>query len=119
MTNQEAFDKAALHLLRQGCKSENVDTCLYRGPNGTKCAVGALIPDEEYDPSAEGDTIDSVVEWVPSLHGLDTEFLRQLQTVHDDSAVEEWPGELRAVAARFGLSDKVVRDFLLGDTGGV
>lgn len=27
--------------------------CMYRGPYGTKCLIGGLIPDEAYDPSME------------------------------------------------------------------
>ena len=45
LTRQAAFNKVARHLLRQNAKSTNKDgECLYRGPNGLRCAVGALIP---------------------------------------------------------------------------
>lgn len=51
LTRQEAFDTALTHLRKQGCKSVTSDTlrCAYRGRNGTKCAIGALIPDEKYE----------------------------------------------------------------------
>lgn len=31
----------------------NGDTCLYRGPNDTKCAVGMFIPDNLYKPEMD------------------------------------------------------------------
>ncbi len=35
-------------------KSIGMDgVCLYRGPDGKKCAVGLFIPDSEYDPEME------------------------------------------------------------------
>lgn len=55
MTEQEIFDKVAEHLQKQGHRALNEDgVCVYRGKNGTKCAVGALIPDELYDSKIEG-----------------------------------------------------------------
>jgi hypothetical protein len=53
MTLQETFDKVCVHLLTQLQKSVFLDSngsmaCAYRGPNGLKCAVGCLIPDELY-----------------------------------------------------------------------
>ena len=55
MTNQEAFDKVTAHLLKQQVKSYSQEEgCMYRGPNGTMCAVGCLIPDEDYRPKFEG-----------------------------------------------------------------
>ena len=53
LSRQEMFDKVCQHLRTQKKRSFKSDfnessqgTCVYRGPNGTKCAVGALIPDE-------------------------------------------------------------------------
>jgi len=54
LTNQDAFDRAMLHLLNQGhsCLSAS-GQARYRGPRG-KSAIGALIPDELYITSMEG-----------------------------------------------------------------
>lgn len=118
VTNQEAFDKAALHLLRQGRKSQDSDDiCLYRGPGGTKCAIGALITDDEYEYRMELLPVSAIKHKCLSLAGLDGYLLKDMQTLHDAYDVAEWPRRLQEVAARFGLSDQVVRDF--GDTGGV
>lgn len=106
MTNQEAFDKVKTHLLTQQQKSQNSNSniCLYRGPNGLKCAVGALIPDEEFKEELNNY---SVVQYgmrtLPSLKGLDIELLATLQIVHDESEVAEWENELRKVAEKFNL----------------
>lgn len=50
LTPQEAFDKVAVHLLTQNEKSiDDKGNWACRGLNGCKCAIGALIPDEEFD----------------------------------------------------------------------
>lgn len=47
---QKAFDTALAGLRAQGRKSFNKESghCFYRSPDGLKCAVGFLIPDEKY-----------------------------------------------------------------------
>ena len=50
-TSQEVFDVVAKHLLTQNAKSMDDpwdEMCAYRGENGRRCAVGALIPDDLY-----------------------------------------------------------------------
>ena len=60
MTLQEIFDKVATHLLTQPRSINDVGDCLYRGPDGKKCAAGILIPDEEYNSMMEGTAFESV-----------------------------------------------------------
>ena len=87
MTEQTAFNIVKNHLLTQMTKSmeenEFGDTqCLYRGPNGTKCAIGALITDEEYKEITEHshefwaiyDLMVFQTESLRSLQGLDLTF---------------------------------------------
>lgn len=52
---QSIFDEVLFKLRAQG-KSSTGDNneCLYRGNDNTKCAVGHLIPDDEYSPDMEG-----------------------------------------------------------------
>jgi hypothetical protein len=66
--------------------------CLYRGPNGSKCGIGILIADEDYDEAIEGSSVESLH---PSLFGLgantdqedrDFEFLMDIQAAHDFAA---------------------------------
>lgn len=88
MTNQEIFNAVYLGLKSQGfersLRSEGY--CTYRGDNGRKCAVGWLIPDENYSPAIEGDSaLDrSVQECLPAELKGKTQFLNKLQVVHDD-----------------------------------
>lgn len=95
MNAQEIFDKVATHLATQKVASfQRFQGCLYRGPNGTMCAVGCLIPDSMFSPDFErlplplekpnGSDALRLYEAVEKL-GL-AEFrplLRDLQRVHD------------------------------------
>lgn len=62
MNKQQIFDTVVKHLAAQKTRSYGTykshgvwsTSCLYHGPNGTKCAVGCLIPDEKYSPDMEG-----------------------------------------------------------------
>src|ERR1700761_4666618 len=93
LTNQDAFDRAMLHLLNQGhsCVSASGQT-RYRGPRG-KSAIGALIPDELYVSSMEGKELR---HWLaargPEFDGLrqrlgsvTPSLLGELQDLHDRS----------------------------------
>lgn len=60
----DVFNHVVEHLRRQGCQSllDHEGNCAYRGDGGTMCAIGALIADEEYDPTWEGHGIDVLME---------------------------------------------------------
>lgn len=104
MTNQEAFTKSAEHLLKQGKKSRTASgVCLYYGPNNLKCAVGALIPKNEYEKSLESHSVGHVAGVVGALHGLSISLLEDLQTVHDYGDPEDWAVDLHWVAVRHSL----------------
>lgn len=45
---------AHLETMERQCYSENVGTYAYRSPDGEKCLIGALIPDQVYRPVLEG-----------------------------------------------------------------
>ena len=96
MTPQEIFDTVAKHLFAQGRRATIRETdiygevsaaCRYRAEDGTKCAVGALIPDEVYDPKMEGYDVDCVLSsdpgYLPEWMHDNAELLRALQTAHD------------------------------------
>lgn len=62
-TAQQVFDYVAKFLLAQG-KAAIVGTksvCRYRTDDGLKCAVGCLIPDEDYDTSWEGPALNMLL----------------------------------------------------------
>lgn len=108
-TNQEVFDAVWNGLASQGFQRSigYEGTCLYRGPDGLKCAVGHLIPDNLYDTDLEGKTVSQLIE-AECLVGVfgeevDTSFLFKLQQAHDtsDGNMKE---KLASVATSFGLN---------------
>lgn len=120
MNSQEIFDKVVLHLLEQGERCSTMDedgkeTCLYRGPEGMRCAVGCLIPDDLYDPGIEKKRVSSLPESIreviePTDMGTGTAivFLERLQDIHDNETAKDWPNELRALADRYALDANVL-----------
>lgn len=77
-------------LIAQGGPSlggERNGTCLYRAPDGRRCAAGLLMSDEFYRPELETKTVDDARVWDallasgvdPDLRGL----VESLQRVHD------------------------------------
>lgn len=58
MDKQEIFDFVISKLHEQGkqCVDE-LGNCRYRGPNGMKCAIGHLIPDDSYREYFESQSV--------------------------------------------------------------
>lgn len=105
-TEQEVFDQVVRHMLTQGERSENDIGCVYRGPNGLKCAAGCLISDEEYnsdmDNNPEGTSWQdlSARDEVPSKH---LALISVLQRIHDGIGTQDWPEALEREARGRGL----------------
>jgi hypothetical protein len=120
VTPQEIFDTVARHLFTQGTQAFDADVarCQYRGPNGTKCAVGCLIPDEAYDPEMEGWIAKALWQafkdkpGFPQWAAAEVSLLVRLQGVHDTAYAWENESSLRSmlaeVAATYGLNDGVL-----------
>ncbi len=113
MTKQEIFDTVALHLIKQGKKSVNdIGRCLYRSPEGLKCAIGCLIPDEVYQRSMEGHGVSRLLGNYDSLKFLwpFDAILNDIQRVHDNTYSEGqiWTDavvlRLRKIAEKYNLS---------------
>lgn len=110
MTNQELFDKVVAHARAQKCRSYDPDNgnCLYRGPGGTKCFIGALIPDDKYDPKMDEDRLAAGADCVREAAGYEglsaTNLACQLQGIHDSRAVEVWEEQFQEVAKDFNLT---------------
>ena len=111
MTKRAVFNKVAKHLLTQNCKAlgEN-NNCQYQGQNGTKCAIGCLIPDELYDWSMEVgfyEVIDKLedkgaIKLVKCFKD-NFDMLLNLQKVHDFTDVSEWRTELDKLAKKLKI----------------
>ena len=105
MTKQTIFNKVVRHLRQQGQKSSDQNGCLYRGPNGTKCAIGCLIPDKKYNSNMEGRRFDDeeyfgFPEWqTQDIIG----FLDDLRGIHDDLMVGSWEHAWADVATEHNL----------------
>jgi len=69
-------------------RASNENGCSYRmnKDDGTiaKCALGRLIPDNEYKVDLESKPLIEVIKGCSSLRCYDQEFLIKLQSFHDD-----------------------------------
>ena len=73
MNDQQAFDKMVTHLFTQkepAMDDNGYNACFYRMPCGKMCAVGALIPDKQYDENFERKSIDDIYDNIPALKGV-------------------------------------------------
>lgn len=52
------------------------DICVYRGPDGKKCAAGQLIRDDQYDPKFEGNCCFFI-----EGHGNNNEYSREIHQI--------------------------------------
>lgn len=132
VTTAEIFNRVALHLLTQREQCKEGSMCRYRGPNGTKCAVGCLITDEHYVGGLEGEAYtygprdNSVRQAVRNSLGREltdeeNHMLLELQHLHDDddawrsefigtTLLQRWISGITQLAEKYGviLSDEVV-----------
>lgn len=109
MNEQEFFDTTVIALRAQGGPSINEKgVCLYRGPNGRKCAAGIHITDEEYDPRMDPQKLHTLLAeravggkwaWLSSDHVLRLHWrlAGQLQGAHDKAARAIKPEENMAI----------------------
>lgn len=104
MNAQEVFDTVKKHLLCQNEVSSSNTKCLYHGPEGLKCAIGALIPDEKYNRSFEHMLLAQVYRAVGFTQTYD--FIRELQELHDCNLPGYWKLRLSEFAKKWGLNDQ-------------
>lgn len=101
MNNQEAFDKAVSGVIKQGSKSFTSNGCKYRGPNGLKCAVGHLIPNDIYEPDMETG-ITYLYQEYPVIQKLfkdvDLGMLTDLQIAHDKADELNFTSSFKQIA---------------------
>jgi hypothetical protein len=96
VTEQEVADYTIGKLLEQGYASLDMDgNCVYRGPEGSKCAIGWLIPDDAYDPNMDAYNANGVTDVTNKYFrknedelcafDLRIQFLSELQVLHDNA----------------------------------
>jgi hypothetical protein len=116
MTAQEIFS-----VVWERAKDQNfaVDTpetgvCMYRAPNGLKCFVGDLIPDDIYHKGIENHSAEELINNRNACARFFTaedleidiaiEFILSLQSVHDKTEdPAEWPNDLIDIARSYSL----------------
>jgi hypothetical protein len=127
MTPQEIYDTVAKHLFAQGKRSGSKRAdggfqCKYRGPDGTKCAVGVLMPDEFYDPVMEGSSIcglfdpDATAEGgfpLPAWMKQNLKLLISLQDAHDYSWYWHNAAQMKARLHQVALDHNLSADVLV------
>lgn len=117
MDQQDVFNRVVAHAREQGRRSlRPTGPCAYRGANGTKCFIGALITDEAYDAGLEYQGASST-EVVQALRdsGIDVqtpediELCTRLQAIHDEKVADDvntpqhWEAGFERLARTFGL----------------
>ena len=109
-TIQNTYDYvcACLAIQKRQSMAKGGLRCVYRNPEGLKCAVGHCIPDEEYSEDFETPMVDqlaSVYARVPSLQSASFRLLNQLRIAHDlENTPEGLRWALKLVASRYGLT---------------
>lgn len=111
---QKALNEVYAFLKAQGRCSVRVDDsgpvhCAYRGPDGTKCAAGFFMSDDDYRPGMEGLRASAIKDIYVIFNGLPLDFLDDCQSAHDDCVgVSDFQETLRFgfrnVASRFNLT---------------
>lgn len=78
------------------------EQCRYRTPDGRRCFAGLLIPDEKYDQTLEGKTVDTpqVAKVIEVPDGMTLDELYAIQNTHDDVVFCSKPWDHGAVIAR-------------------
>jgi hypothetical protein len=87
----EMLDFTVGKLREQGKRAIDRGVCLYRAPDGSKCAAGHWIPDTLYTSAMEGFPLDrSITAEALLKSGLskdEIEFLIDLQDIHDGATI--------------------------------
>lgn len=109
INRQEIFDRIVFHARRQQSRAINIfGGCAYRAPDGTKCFIGALIPESNYKSELEGLSIrKSAIQIAAFGHALkedDKKFLAEMQRIHDHVDVVDWEDSFKFVAKKYDLN---------------
>ena len=122
MELQQIFDKVSNHLLTQNRHSRNMfDLCVFHSNDGTKCAIGCLIPESAYHPMFELRAFDgeddrirkALIPVIGEITVDKMQLLDGLQYLHDSHLPEEWTKALQNLAIREGLTfTKIIKEVL-------
>jgi hypothetical protein len=116
MNMQQVFDaiweraKDKRKALRNPLNPDSV--CAYRSPDGLKCFIGTILPDDSYDTrmdcsdneESKYSGLDYVVQFLPIDKEVNVNWLFSLQRVHDNWNADRWEERLRDIARRLKLT---------------
>lgn len=113
LTEQEVFNTVYLHATKPNASRcvKNFDSCAYRNEEGNKCFIGVFIFNHDYNSQIEGERIQTLVR-DPQFKNSDTgillsknssEFLTELQGIHDGCKVNRWKEWLICFAEKHKL----------------
>jgi hypothetical protein len=110
---QELYDFVVAAIVKQGRPSVgDNDRCLYRGPDGLKCAYGHVHPDSMYSENMENRDIQELSEryMLPKSLIRHAALLSSLQLCHDGPSsindfifIKEFCQNANAVAKKYNL----------------
>ncbi len=104
--NQEVFDYVVNALRLQNERSIREGSCVYRGPDGLKCAAGHLIPDEDYKSCFEGRSVMMLSNAEVAIYFKNNQFdinlVCDLQEIHDSYEVCNWERRFKELAETSG-----------------
>lgn len=134
-TIQQIFDIVTERLLKQARRStSNGHDCVYRAPDGAKCAAGHLIKDQVYSPEFERRAVPQPHDYMSGLHlkmvdafecsGVNLydptiyALVGDLQRIHDGYPPTLWRRELRRLvfSRKFNLNLNTELTTKLDDT---
>lgn len=114
---QELFNDVVSHLRKQKCRAVNGNNCVYLALDGTKCAIGGILPDELYFSGLEGSGVSlfwnkncwidenypNVVKVANFIGESNKQLATELQIIHDRRFPENWEEALEKLAKQEGL----------------
>jgi len=112
MTPQKLFDDIVTFQRKQGEKSIKLvgkitRLCMYRHPDGLRCAVGCVLPDKLYKEKMEKESVETLFQGFPEVEnyfGSENKYLlSDMQRVHDSSDVPYWEEKWAEVASTHNL----------------
>lgn len=125
MNKQELFTKVATHLLKQNKRAAGEDGCMMHAPDGTKCAIGCLLPESamsrkiqylgaRYLDNGMGPRA-ALLKRILSAVGVakgDYLLLHSLQNIHDNYEPVDWPPMLRRISDKFELDKHTINQLI-------
>lgn len=102
---QAVFDFIYNHLKTQCAVSEDKSgSCVYRGPNGLKCAAGCLIADDEYTRNIEHQSWSDVADYYKIRNH--EYMISKFQGIHDghDYPSGPWVNSVKSLAQQLDLT---------------